>query len=262
VILGRFSPRTFLTMPGSVSALGSGLTQFWRPASVYRMLGEPRWALLAVAAAAAVIACSGFLPAAFTDWEELRDRMALEAAPDLAAEGYTPAQADSLIAVELQGMQEFARGFPMAMLLERSVIALVAALAAFGIAFAVEGRKVGKITDYVTSSMLSQAAYSITASVVFLAAMAVRLPGSVSLSLGAFVPVGVQDPGRLHVFLYRFLSSFDLPSLAALFLWGTGLAVLNGRDRGWGLRLCLSVFLLGVLLVSLPVMFAPSVTAQ
>jgi hypothetical protein len=256
VIHGLFSPRTSLT------ALGSVFTQFWRPVSAYGLLGQPGGALLAVAAAVVVIAGSGFLPAAFTDWEELRARMTEEAAPGLAREGYTPTQADSLIAVEMQGMQDFARGFPLAMLLERSVIALVAALAAFGIAFAVEGRKVGKITDFVTSSMLSQAAYSITASAVFLAAMAVRLPGSVSLSLGAFVPVGVQDPGRLHVFLYRFLSSFDLPSLAALFLWGVGLAALNGRDTGWGLRLCLSVFLLGVLLISLPVMFAPSVTAQ
>jgi hypothetical protein len=247
---------------GVLSAAGSVLSQFWQPAVAYRLLGEPGKVLLAMAASAAVIAGAGFLPGAFTDWDDLRDRMSTELGPGLAADGYTEAQADSVVSAEILGMREFARGFPMAMLLERSVIALIAALAAFGIAYSVEGRRVGRVTDFVTSSMLSQAAYSITASAVFLAALAVRLPDSITLSLGAFVPTGVQDPGRLHVFLYRFLSGFDIPSLATLFLWGSGLAVLNGRDIGWGLRLCLSVFLLGVLLVSLPVMFAPSVTAQ
>lgn len=247
---------------GFLAAAGSVLTQFLRPAAAYRLLGQPGNVFLAMAASAAVIAGAGFLPAAFTDWDDLRSRMSTELSPGLAAEGYSPVQSDSIVSAEIQGMREFARGFPQAMLLERSVIALIAALAAFGIAYSVEGRKVGKITDFVTSSMLSQAAYAITASAVFLAALAVRLPGSVTLSLGAFVPTGVQDPGRLHLFLYRFLSSFDIPSLVSLFLWGSGLAALNGRDMGWGLRLCLSVFLLGVLLVSLPVMIAPAVTAQ
>jgi hypothetical protein len=249
-------------MRGVLSAAGSVFSQFWRPAAAYRLLGEPGKVFLAMAASAAVIAGAGFLPGAFTDWDDLRGRMSAELTPGLTEEGYSPVQADSIVTAEIVGMKEFARGFPMAMLLERSVIALIAALAAFGIAYSVEGRRVGKVTDFVTSSMLSQAAYSITASAVFLAALAVRLPDSVMLSLGAFVPTGVQDPGRLHIFLYRFLSSFDIPSLAALFLWGSGLAALNGREIGWGLRLCLSVFLLGVLLVSLPVMFATSATAQ
>lgn len=247
---------------GILAALGSVVTQFWRPAAAYGLLAQPRWMFPAVAAAAAVIAGSGFLPAAWTDWDDLRGRLAREMTPQLAEEGYSAAEADSIVSEELRGMREFARGFPMAMLLERSVIALVAALAAFGIAYAVEGRRIGRITDYVTSSMLSQAAYCITASVVFLGALAVRLPGSVSISLGAVVPVDTPDPGRLHVFLYRFLTGFDLPSLVALFLWGSGLAALLGRDRGWGLRLCLSVFLLGVLLISLPVLFAPDTSAQ
>lgn len=243
---------------GALGSITAVVVQFLRPSAAYRVLSEPRGAVLALVASAAVIAGSGFLPAGFTDWEQVGQEVRSTLAPDLQDQGFTPLQVDSIISFELTHMREFARSFPSAMLMERLVIALVAALAAFGIAYAVEGGKVGRITDYVTSSVLSQAAYSLTASVVFLGAMAARLPGSVRLSLGAMVPIGSADPGRMHVFLFRFLGSFDIPSIVALFLWGTGLAVLCGRERGWGLRLALSVFLVGVLLVSLPVMFAPA----
>jgi len=241
-----------------LSAASSVLVQFVRPSAAYRTLSDPLGALVATAAAAAVIAGAGFLPVSFTDWDQVGARLSEERAPELAREGLSPAQADSALAVELDAMRSFAGSFPMSMLLERSVIALIAALAAFGIAYAVEGAKVGRIGDYVTSSMLSQAAYSITASMIFLAALAVRLPGDLPLSLAAFVPTDTPDPGRLHVFLYRFLGSFDPPSAVSVLLWGPGLATLSGRDRGWGIRLCFSVFLLGALMISLPVMFAPS----
>ncbi len=231
-------------------------TQFWRTVPSYMTLREPRSAGLALGATILVIALTGLVPSLFLNWEELSAEWEAERTPELLGEGMTPAAADSLIAVELEEMEGISQSLPVARVVERGILALVAGLAAFGIAYAVEGRKVGRVVDYASSALLSQGAYMLIGTLLVVIVVLFKLPPSIRLNLGVFVPTGTLDPSRMHVFLFRFLSSIDLPSIASIILWGTGLAALNGREAGWGIRLCTSVFLVGVLLISLPVMFA------
>lgn len=231
-------------------------TQFWRTVPSYMSLSEPRSAGWALSVTILVIALTGLVPSILLDWDELAAEWAAQRTPELIAEGMAPASADSLVALELEEMKGVSQSLPLARVVERGILAIIAGLAAFGIAYAVEGRKVGRMVDYASSALLAQGAYMLIGTVLVLIVVQFRVSPSVRLNLGALVPTGTLDPSRLHVFLFRFLSSIDLPSVVSIFLWGTGLAALNGRAAGWGIRLCTSVFLAGVLLISLPVMFA------
>lgn len=236
----------------------SVFTQFWRPGESYRLLLERRRAGVAMIASVLVIAAAGYLPALFIDWEDFESGWAEVRLPELLEEGMEPARADSVLAGELEEIREMAGNLPMARLVERSIMALLAALAAFGLVYAVEGRKVGGFIDYLTSSVLSQSAYMLSSGLLLLTVTLLRVSPGTRLNLSVLVPVGTADPSRMHVFIFRFLESFDIPSAVCLLLWGTGLAAMMDRNRSWGIRLVLSVYILGVLLISLPVMFAPS----
>ena len=241
----------------TIESLLAVFTQFWRTDKAYSLLLNIRSAGVVMIAAVIVISVAGYVPAMLINWVEVEDVWRGERVPELEAEGFTPAGADSVFSGELFEMKRMAGNLPMARLVERSVIALLAALAAFGIVFAVEGEKVGRITDYITSSVLSQSAYMLTGVFLVVLVSVLNVPPSVRLNLSIFVPVDVITPSRIHVFIYRFLESVDIPSIAALVLWGRGLAVMLQRSRSWGIRLCFSIYVIGILLISLPVMFAP-----
>jgi hypothetical protein len=245
---------------GSVNlrALTSVLTQFWNPAKTYRLLLDVRTAGLAMIASVVVISAVGYIPALLVDWDEFEGQWRSQRVPELVGEGMAPSSADSTVAGEIAEIREMADNLPMARLVERGIIGLIAALAAFGIVYAVEGRKVGRITDYLTSSVLSQSAYMLSAASLMLAVTLLQVSPAIRLNLSILVPVNVTDPSRLHVFLFRFLESLDVPSVVCLVLWGAGLSSMLDRTRSWGIRLAFSVYILGVLLISLPVMFAPA----
>lgn len=240
----------------TVEALLAVFTQFWRTEKVYSLLLNIRTAGIVMIAAVIVISVAGYLPAMLINWTEAEEEWREERLPELVEEGFTPAQADSVFEGELEDLKRMRENLPMARLVERSIIALLAALAGFGLVFAVEGEKVGRITDYITSSMLSQSAYMLTGVLLIVIVSVINIPPSIRLNLSIFVPVDVVNPSRIHVFIYRFLESVDIPSIAALLLWGRGLAFMMQRDRSWGIRLCFSIYIIGILLISLPVMFA------
>ncbi len=155
----------------------------------------------------------------------------------------------------MQGMME---SLPLARLIERGLMAVIGALAAFGIVFAIESRKIGRIGDFITSAMPSQAAYMLTGVLLVVIVILLKIPPTVRLNLSALIPVDTLAPSRIHVFLYTFLRNIDIPSIVALLLWGKGLSAILGRRYSWGIRLCFSVYIIGVMLISLPVMFAPA----
>ncbi len=241
----------------TIESILAVFTQFWRTDKTYSLLLNMRSAGIAMIAAVIVISVAGYVPAMLVNWNDIEEMGRVERLPELMEEGFTPAQADSVFAGEFNEMKRRTANLPMAMLVERSILALLAALAGFGIVFAVEGEKVGRITDYITSSILSQSAYMLTGVLLVVLVSVLDVPPSVRLNLSVFVPVDVIDPSRIHVFIYRFLESVDIPSITALVLWGRGLAVMLQRSRSWGIRLCFSIYIIGILLISLPVMFAP-----
>ncbi len=242
----------------AIESLLAVFTQFWRTDQAYSLLLNLRTAGMVMIAVVIVISLAGYVPTVLVNWNEIEEMGRNERLPELLDEGFTPSQADSVLSAELSEMKLRAGNLPMAMLVERSIIALLAALAGFGIVFAVEGSKVGRITDYITSSMLSQSAYMLTGVLLIVLISLFKVPPSVRLNLSAFVPVDVVNPSRIHVFIYRFLESVDIPSIIALVLWGRGLAAILQRSRSWGIRLCFSIYIIGILLISLPVMFAPA----
>jgi len=232
-------------------------TQFWKTDTAYSLLLNSRSAGIAMIASVIVIFAAGYMPAMLVNWNEVEELGRTERIPELLEEGFTPLQADSVFLEEFIEVKERTGDIPMAMLVERGIIALLAALAGFGAVYAVEGKKVGRITDYMTSSILSQSAYMLTGAFLMLLVTLIDIPPSVRLNLSAFVPVDTVDPTRVHVFLFRFFESVDLPSLIAVVLWGRGLAAMVHRSRSWGIRMSFSIYIIGILLISLPVMFAP-----
>jgi hypothetical protein len=242
----------------TITSLLAVFTQFWRTDKAYSLLSDRRSAGLVMVAAVIVISLAGYVPSMLIDWTEVEEEWTMERVPELMEDGLNPAQADSVVSGELLEMKRMTENLPVARLVERSIIALLAALAGFGIVFAVEGVKVGRVMDYITSSMLSQSAYMLVGVLMIVIASMIDLPHSIRMNLSAFVPVDVVDPSRIHVFIYRFLESVDIPSVAALILWGRGLAAILERNHSWGIRLCFSIYIIGILLISLPVMFAPA----
>ena len=242
---------------GTAESLLAVFTQFWRTDKAYSLLLNTKTAGIVMIAVVIVISAVGYIPAMLISWEEVEEEWRTERFPELTEEGFLPAGADSVISGELDEMKRMTESLPMARLVERAIIALLASLAAFGTVYAVEGAKVGRITDYMTSSMLSQSAYMLTGVFLILLVSLLDIPPSVRLNLSFFVPVDVVNPSRIHVFAYRFLESVDIPSITALVLWGRGLAAMVHRNRSWGIRLCFSIYIIGILLISLPVMFAP-----
>ncbi|MBN2586880.1 MAG: hypothetical protein JXA64_10430 [Candidatus Fermentibacteraceae bacterium] len=241
-----------------VKSLLAVFTQFWNPVRAYRLLLDTRAAGLAIIASVLVISVAGYIPALLVDWEEFEAQWISERVPELMEEGMAQTAADSVVAGELVEIREMAGNLPMARLVERGVIGLLAALTAFGVVYAVEGRKVGRLTDYLTSSILSQSAYMLIVAVLTLLVTVMELSPATRLNLSIFVPVDTVDPTRIHVFMFRFLESVDIPSIACLTIWGAGLSAMLERNRSWGIRLVFSVYILGILLISLPVMFAPA----
>lgn len=242
----------------TVESLLSVFTQFWQTDRAYSLLKNNRSAGIVMIASVVVISVSGYIPTLFINWTEVQEEWTDERMPELIDREFTPVQADSVIAGELDEMRGMMESLPIARLIDRGLIAVIGALAAFGIIFAVESRKVGRLWDYITSAVLSQSAYMLTGVLLIFVVTMLRIPLTVRLNLAAFIPVDTLSPSRIHVFLFTFLSNIDAPSIVALLLWGRGLSAMLGRNHSWGIRLCISVYTIGILLISLPVMFAPA----
>ncbi len=242
----------------TVESLLSVFTQFWQTDRAYLLLRNTGTAGIVMIASVIVISASGYVPTMLINWDEGQELWIDERMPELLDQGFTPAQADSVIAGEIYEMQGRMESLPLASLIERGLMAVIGALAAFGIVYAVETRKAGRFGDFITSAMLSQAAYMLTGVLLVVTVILLKIPPTVRLNLAVFIPVDTLSPSRIHVFLFRFLSSFDIPSVAALLLWGRGLSAILERKHTWGIRLCFSVYIIGVMLISFPVMFAPA----
>ena len=226
-------------------------TQFRRPAEAYRLLPDSDWATVMLPALLVVAICS-YIPGLLVDWREVENVLRKERLEWLTSEGMNAAEADSLVSVELNGLKRIAESLPVARLVDRVMVGVTAGLAAFGVAYAVEGKKVGELRWYLSSSFLAQASYMLSATAVILLLKMVGAPPGIRPNLSVLVPVGTAEPGMFRIFIYRLLENIDIPSVVSLSLWGTGLSAMMGRNRGWGTRLVFSIYLAGILVVSMP----------
>ena len=143
---------------------------------------------------------------------------------------------------------------PVWILIERIILASAAGLAAYALSFALGGKK--PLWPAVSSSFLSMGAFITVVALLAFSAYLLSIPPEFTWSPAeAMMNVPVS---RLSVFLVLFAAKLDLASLATVYLWGRGLSVGWKESTSFGQRLAWSIYLFGVLLLTLPVFIAPS----
>ncbi len=173
----------------------------------------------ALAGAAAVILFIGFTP--------------------FILQGITPSESNLLI--------------PVMMLIERVILASAAGLAVYILSFAIGGKK--PLLPAISSSFLSMGAFMILVALLAFLAYLFSLPAGFTWSPAEGM-TGLPVT-RLSVFLVLFAARLDLASLATVYLWGRGLSVGWNETTSFGQRLAWTIYLFGILLLTLPVFIAP-----
>ena len=233
-------------------SLAAVFTQFWKPAPAYRLMENGPGTLSALAVTAAVIVLAGAVPLLIIDWDELEAEWITWRSEELTFDGYSAAEADSVLYGELEEIKWRRSSTPFIGLAERIFYAVAGGLATFGAAYAA-GMK-GEILSHMKCASLSQGAYIMSALTLALISLTFSLPAGFSWSAAVFFDTSVMNPSRLYVFAFLFASHLDLPSVVSVSLWGAGLSALLGRSVSCGLRMTWFVFVCGLLLISMPVL--------
>lgn len=194
-----------------------------------------------------------FLPRLVLDWDELEATWEADRRASLAAEGSGVAETDSLVALERRGIRWQRENMPWVNLAVRAIYALAGGFATWAVSRALGWA--GRLSSHFSACALAQGAYVLVSSAFFLIAFRlsaplVARPGPALL----FAPGSGGAP--LHGFLHYVLESFDVASVATVTAWGIGLGRLLGLERTAGLRLCFAVYVVGVLLVSSPILLS------
>ncbi len=142
---------------------------------------------------------------------------------------------------------------PVMILIERVILASAAGLGVFILSFALGGKK--PLWPAITSSFLSMGAFMIVVTLLVFITSLFRLSPDFSWSLAEFMGL---PSSRFSVFLYLFFARLDLASLVSVYLWGCGLSVGWKETSSFGQRLAWTIYLFGILLITLPVFIAPT----
>lgn len=174
--------------------------------------------------------------------QEIRDQAAID--------GLTPAEADSAAAAGLEAAREQVFALPGAMILERAIVVMLSAVAAFAV-YRAFGSK-DSFMLHIRTAVVAQAAFALLWALLmaletFFAQTAVL--ARPELLLG---DPGTQ-PGRLFVFSWLLLSGCNPPAIAAVILWGLGMAETTGRCRSNGLSTAAGIYLSSLILFAMPV---------
>ncbi len=238
-------------MRSAASGALAPFTQFFAPGRTGRLLGDPAAAAFAMAASllVAVLACAS--PLLYVDLGPAVAELGEEVRHQAILEGMTPAQADSAAAA---GMEEARLGVPVllpgSLLLERAVMAVLAASSAFAVYRAWGARD--RYTAHLRASVLAQAGFTIVWALTN--ALEHAVPDAVLLTRPETLLAGPLAPsGRLSVFAGLVLSGCNPASAAAVILWGLGMASATGRPPRNGLSTASGIYLFGLVLFSSPV---------
>jgi hypothetical protein len=142
---------------------------------------------------------------------------------------------------------------PVWILMERAILASAAGLAVYALSFALGGKK--PLWPAVASSFMSMGAFMLTIAVLTAVSHLLSLPSGFTWSPAeAMMNMPLT---RLSVFTILFASRLDLASLVTVYLWGRGLSVAWGETKDMGQRFAFTIYLFGILVITLPVFIAP-----
>jgi len=179
----------------------------------------------------------------------------------LAGEGQSMAIAGSVSLILLVGFIPFAfmgsmsaaeAEIPFLILLERILLSAAAGVAVYALAYALGNRK--PLWPAVSSSFMSMGAFMVSVGVLTLFSHLLSLPLQFTWSPAEFL-FNLPET-RLSIFLLLFTARLDLASLVTVYLWGRGLSTVWKVDSSTGQRMAWTIYLFGILLLTLPVFIA------
>lgn len=153
----------------------------------------------------------------------------------------------------LQGFSHVQMEIPLWIAAERLLISLAGGIAVYTLSFAGGGKK--PLWPAVSSCFMSMGAFMILLVLLSGLSYLLSLPLGFSWSFAELfngLPVS-----RLSVFGFVFFSRLGVASLVTVYLWGRGLSAVWDLERAAGQRMVWAVYLFGILLLALPVFFAP-----
>lgn len=154
--------------------------------------------------------------------------------------------------VFMGGISSVEAEIPFLILLERILLSAAAGVAVYALSYALGNRR--PLWTAVSSSFLSMGAFMVSVAILTLIAHLFSLPVQFTWSPAEFL-FNLPET-RLSIFFLLFAARLDLASLVTVYLWGRGLSAVWKMDRSTGQRLAWTVYLFGILLLTLPVFIA------
>ena len=161
--------------------------------------------------------------------------------------GFTP------FILQGEGFTESDFMIPAWILIERVILSSAAGLAVYVLSFDMGGKK--PLWPAIASSFLSMGAFMILVALLAFLAYLFSFPAGFSWSPAEGM-TGLPAT-KLSVFLVLFAARLDVASLVTVYLWGRGLSVGWNETASFGQRLAWTIYLFGILLLTLPVFIAP-----
>ncbi len=143
---------------------------------------------------------------------------------------------------------------PFLILMERAILAGAGGVALYALSYALGYRK--SLWHAVSSCILSMGAFMIMIALLTLLSDLFSLRSDFTWSIAEFFS-GIPE-SRLSVFLILFLARLDLASVVTVFLWGKGISSVWELKGNTGTRMAWTVYLFGLLMITLPVFLSAS----
>lgn len=236
----------------NLSSFFSVFRQFVSPEAVYlelKLSGKIPLILISVVIIAFIW---GFVPQLFINWDNLENEWISTRRPQLVSDGLTVSEADSTIISELESLRWQRDNLPYIHILTRAFYALLGGAAVYLLGRALNWKLSFSLN--IAAAVLCQGAYLITGILSTVFSLILQLAPGLSLSPALLFHTPSASATRITVFLYYFLSHLDLSSVISLTIWGIGLGALSQTGRASGVRAAFSVYLAGILLISMPLM--------
>ncbi len=225
-------------------------SQFVNPAGAYGLLSERASSVAALCSSLSIMLAVYFLPLIMIDLDSASAELGEGIREQALLDGMSPAAADSAAAAGMEDAWGGMLALPGTMVLERLVMAVLAASSAFAI-YRAFGARDG-YAPHLWAAVLSQAGFTLVWGA--LAALETVLPAAAPLARPELL-LGDPgtSPGRAFAFVWLVLSGCNPPAIVTVLLWGAGISAVTGRSRSNGLSTASGIYLVSLVLFSTPV---------